>query len=155
MHTHVEDIRHRQRMLPLTLGMLQFAILTVCMVLALALTAVVLYPALHVRYIQEFGIKPFETKYVFRAGVVSLRASAGQPVSTWGIVWVAPDGPFARVGVRSGDVPSEAHGGLNALYVALQQASSGRAAVFHVRNAADAHLGAAAIRQVTLPPARP
>jgi hypothetical protein len=121
------------------------------MVLVLALTGVVLYPALHVRYIQEFGIKPFETQYGFRTGVVSLQLSAGQPVSAWGIVWVAPDGPLARAGVRSGDIPSDNHGGLSVLYMALQQASSGRAATFHVHNAADAHLGAAAVRQVTLP----
>ncbi len=155
MHTQVEDIRYRQGVLPLTLGMWQFAILAVCMVLVLALTGVVMYPALTVRYIQEDGVKSFESQFGFRTGLVDLQAPAAQPVSVWGIVWVAPDGSFARAGVRSGDIPSDDHGGVSALYDALQQASSGRAASFHVHNAADALLGAAAVRQVTLPPAKP
>jgi hypothetical protein len=50
--------------------------------------------------------------------------------------------------INEGDPP-----GVTDMYAALQQASSGEATSLQVFNAADAHLGAAALRPIDLPAA--
>jgi hypothetical protein len=140
---------------PFTAGSRQYAILAVGVLFALIVTGIVLYPDLYVRYIQEFGIKRFEAQYGFRTGQVAVRSSAPESQLVWGIVWVVPGGVFSRLGLRDGDIPFAYHGGMTDMYGALQQASSGEVSSFQVYNAADAHLGAAALRRINLPAAKP
>jgi hypothetical protein len=137
----------------LRLGWAQFGVIAAAVAFVLGVGAVLLYPALHLRYIQEFGIRQFETQYEFRSGDVLVTPIGQQPRTEWGIVWVAPAGAFSRLGIRAGDVPFEYHGGIRDMYVALQKASEGEATSFQVYNAADAHLGRKALRDIHVPPA--
>jgi hypothetical protein len=136
----------------LALGWPQLAVVVAGVVLILVVAAVFAYPELYVRYIQTVGIREFESQYEFRSGDVLVK-QVGQPTRTeWGIVWVAPAGTFARLGLRAGDIPFEYHGGVRDIYIALQQASEGKASSFQVYNSADAHLGRKALREINLPP---
>jgi hypothetical protein len=150
--TAVDQGKHRGRGAPLTLGSRQFAILAASLLMVFTTTGILTYPSLYTRYIQEFGIKHFEVQYGFRTGAVAVQSSASPMDSAWGVVWVAPDGLFAQLGVRAGDIPFAYHGGVKDMYVALQQASSGEASSFEVYNSGDAHLGRRALRRVNLPP---
>lgn len=136
----------------LALGWPQLAVVVAGVVLVLGVAAVFAYPELYVRYIQTVGIREFEAQYEFRSGDVLVKPIGQQERTEWGIVWVAPAGTFARLGVRAGDIPFEYHGGVRDIYIALQQASEGKASSFQVYNAADAHLGWKALRDINLPP---
>jgi len=147
-----EQIPARAKMKLLRLGWAHFGVMAASVALVLGVGAVLLYPPLYLRYIQEFGIRQFETQYEFRSGDVLVTRIWQQPRTEWGIVWVAPEGAFSRLGVRAGDIPFEYHGGITDMYVALQQASDGEASSFQVSNAADANLGRKALRDIHLPP---
>lgn len=150
--TAADQTNARRRLVPLTLGIGQLAIMVVSLVVVSAVAGIVAYPAVYVRYIQDYGLKPFEARYGFRTGAVAPILSASQVESTWGVVWVEPDGLFAQLGVRTGDIPFDYHGGPIAMYGALRLASSGEASAFQVYNSNDAHLGHSALRWVNLPP---
>ena len=150
--TTADQKNAHRRPLPLTLGTGQLAIMVVGLVVVIAVAGIVAYPAVNVRYIQDYGLKPFEARYGFRTGAVAPILSASQVESTWGVVWVEPNGLFAQVGVRTGDVPFDYHGGVIAMFEALRRASSGEASAFQVYNSNDAHLGHSALRWVNLPP---
>lgn len=147
-----EQSQARAKMKLLRLGWAQFGVMAAAVALVLVVGAVLLYPTLYLRCIQEFGIRQFETQYEFRSGDVLVTRIGQQPRTEWGIVWVAPASAFSRLGVRAGDIPFEYHGGIRDMYVALQQASEGEASSFQVYNAADAHLGRKALRDIHLPP---
>jgi hypothetical protein len=142
--------RARPRLL--ALGWPQLAVVGAGVVLILGVAAVFAYPELYLRYIQTVGIREFEAQYEFRSGDVLVKQVGQQTRTEWGIVWVAPAGTFARLGVRAGDIPFEYHGGVRDIYAALQQASVGKASSFQVYNSADAHLGRKALRDIRLPP---
>ena len=94
-----------------TLGSPQLAVVGLGVLALLVLLGVMIYPSLNVEYITELGIRQFESQYSFRTGDVTVPASGSQPARVeWGIVSVAADGGFGRIGVRSGDVPFEYHG---------------------------------------------
>jgi hypothetical protein len=137
----------------LALGWPQLAVVVAGVVLILGVAAVFAYPELYVRYIQMVGIREFEAQYEFRSGDVLVKQVGQQTRTEWGIVWVAPAGTFARLGVRPGDIPFEYHGGVRDMYFALQQASVGEASSFQVYTAADSHLEQKALREIHLPPA--
>jgi len=141
-----------RRLVPLTLGSGQLAIMVVSLVVVIAVAGIVAYPAVYVRYIQDYGLKPFEARYGFRTGAVAPILSASEVESAWGVVWVEPNGLFAQVGVRTGDIPFDYHGGVIAMYEALRRASSGEASAFQVYNSNDSHFGHSALRLVNLPP---
>jgi len=145
----------RARRLPrlATFGWPQLAIVVSGVVLVLITILILVYPSLYVEYIKQFGIRQFEARYSFETGNVRVPAWSGQPAHTeWGIVSVAPDGAFNRLGVRSGDIPFAYHGGVADMYYALQWAAAGHASSFQVSNASDRHLGRAGLRDVNLPP---
>jgi hypothetical protein len=154
VHNETGLTRPRIGMKLVTVTWRHFAVVAVGLVVVMVVAGILLYPTLYVQYIQEFGIKRFEGQYGFRSGLVLVQSSTSQPERTWGIVSVVPGGTFSRLGVRDGDIPFEYHGGVTDMYAALQQASSRDATSFQVFNAADAHLGAAALRRINLPAAK-
>jgi hypothetical protein len=121
---------------------------------ALVLTAAALavYPSAYQQYLQDVGMKKFETEFGFRTGLVEWQEAGKARELTWGVVAVAPNGAFALAGVRDGDIPLGFHNRVTELYVALEQASSGQVASFEVLNSADAALGYTARRQIRLGP---
>lgn len=153
MSKRVEQNHPRTNTRLLTLGRRQLAVVAAGVSLVVVVAAVLLYPDLYIQYIRNFGIRQFEAQYAFRTGPVPVRSNSQQTETHWGIVWVAPEGAFARLGVRGGDIPFAYHGGVTDMYSALKRASLGGASSFQVYNAADAHLGRVALRDVNLPPA--
>src|SRR5688572_22060284 len=78
----------------MALGWPQLAVLTAGVVLIFGVAAVLAYPELHLRYIQNIGIREFEAQYEFRTGDVLVNSTEQQTGTEWGIVWVAPAGTF-------------------------------------------------------------
>jgi hypothetical protein len=151
MSKRVGEKSLRTRIRLVTLGPAQLAVVTAGVFLVLTVAAVLVYPELYVQYIQRFGIREFEAHYGFRTGAVQVHFKDQQPETQWGIVWVAPDGAFARLGLRAADIPFAYHGGVTDMYGALKQASSGQPSSFQVYNASDAYLGRPALHDVNLP----
>jgi hypothetical protein len=120
--------------------------------LVLIVVGFAIYPSAYRRYVQDVGIKKFETEFGFRTGLVEWQAPGKARELVWGVVAVTPNGAFARAGVRDGDIPLAAHDRVTELYATLEQASSGHAASFEVMNSADAALGYTARRQIMLGP---
>jgi hypothetical protein len=90
-------------------------------------------------YVRHVAIREFEKTYGFRTGSVIVR-QGDYSYEAWCIVSVAVDGEFAALGVREGDLLYNlgSHGKSSIiLYVALVDASAGRASWFEVVNAAD------------------
>ena len=135
----------------ITLGWQQNIVVLLGVLIVLLAMGIALYPSLQIQYIQEFGIRPFEAEYGFRTGDVLVRRDGASPETTWGIVWVAPDGKFSALGIRAGDVPFAYHGGVVDMYAALQIAAGGEPSSFEVFNAAEASQGRAALRTINVP----
>jgi hypothetical protein len=97
-------------------------------------------------------VRRLERAFGFTSGIVIVPDRNGGRLETWGIVTVTVGGPFARAGVRGGDVPFDDHGdGANSMLYALTLASGGEIGEFHVANAAD-WLTADGLRSIELPP---
>src|SRR5262245_18605587 len=144
----------RRRARLLTLGWPQLSVILACVIVVFGVASILLYPQLNTQYIRDFGIRQFEAEYGFRTGEVRVPPNGPSSRLEWGILWVAPAGAFGRLGVRVGDIPFEYHSGVRDMYAALKLASKGEASRFQVYNAADAHLGRKALRNIDLPPRR-
>ena len=105
-------------------------------------------------YVREFAIHRFQDRYGFRAGQVSFRCGNTAFEST-GISAVTPDGEFARMGVRAGDVPFEYHGhGFMAMYDSLVATERGHFSAFSVVNGktCDAAVSREEVRRIAVRP---
>jgi hypothetical protein len=134
------------------LGTWQFVVMVAGLALVLTAAGLAVYPSAYRRYLQDFGIKKFETEFGFRTGLVGWQEPGKARELMWGVVAVTPNGAFARAGVRDGDIPLAFHDRVTELYATLEQVSSGQAASFEVLNSADAALGYTARRQIRLGP---
>ena len=88
-------------------------------------------------YAREFFLPRISERYGFQFGMVQVSRD-GYSYRSPGIVSVSPDGAFARMGVRPGDMPFAYHGnGATTIYHALMAGDRGHIAEFDVVNAAD------------------
>ena len=98
---------------------------------------IALMPAVEEFYVREFLVPRLADRYGFQFGIVQVTRN-GHSYGSPGIVSVSPEGTFARMGVRSGDMPFAFHGiGVAAMYNALMVGERGQPAEFDVVNAAD------------------
>ena len=134
-------------MAPITLSRTQF--LYVALVLLVLLPAAVLLivsPGLPSVWCKHFELADYEQTFGFKLGPLQPRGSGE---SVLGFASVAPDGVFARSGLRTGDVPSMYHG-LGDLCGDLAAASEGREVELRVFNVAERQGDSIAWRRVPL-----
>jgi hypothetical protein len=94
-------------------------------------------PSIEEFYVREFLLPRIADRYGFQLGMVQV-SRVGHSYESPGIVNVRPDGAFARMGVRPGDMPFAFHGnGAATMYHALMAGERGQIAEFDVVNAAD------------------
>ena len=119
------------------LGWSQFAVVAGGLGGVLVVLWIAFMPSVEEFYTREFLVPPLADRYGFEFGSVQVTRD-GHSYECPGIVAVKPDGPFARMGVRSGDMPFAFHGnGTAAMYHALMAGERGRITDFDVVNAAD------------------
>ena len=113
----------------ITLGLRQFAVLAVWLLLFAMLYLILLAPFI-TRHLARIDVQAREQTFGFRLGLVD----EGQ-IRDWHIVEVTPGGRFAQAGFRAGDVPSERDSnGVVGLAAALRAAAAGRPACVTVWN---------------------
>lgn len=119
------------------LGWSQFAVLASGLGALLLVVWIAFMPQLEELYAREFLLPRIADRYGFQFGTVHVSRDGHSYVSP-GVVSVHPDGAFARMGVRPGDMPFAFHGnGAATMYHALMAGERGETAEFDVVNAAD------------------
>ena len=119
------------------LGWPQLAIVAGSLGALLVVTGIAFMPQLQDVYAREFLLPRMADQYGFQFGKVHVSCD-GDSYFSPGIVSVRPDGTFAGMGVRAGDIPFAFHGNGGAtMYDALKAGERGQVAEFDVLNAAD------------------
>jgi len=140
------------------LGWSQFAVVAGGLGGVLVVLWIAFMPNVEEFYTREFLVPRLADRYGFEFGTVQVTRD-GHSYESPGIVAVKPEGPFARMGVRSGDMPFAFHrNGTAAMYHALMAGERGTIGEFDVVNAADWSAGRdkSAFRTIRVQPhARP
>ena len=140
------------------LGWSQFAVVAGGLGGVLVVLWIAFMPNVEEFYTREFLVPRLADRYGFEFGTVQVMRD-GHSYESPGIVAVKPEGPFARMGVRSGDMPFAFHrNGTAAMYHALMAGERGTIGEFDVVNAADWSAGRdkSAFRTIRVQPhARP
>jgi hypothetical protein len=139
---------------PIRLGSSELAIVGSGVGTVLAVLWIAFMPQLEELYVRDSVLPRIADRYGFQFGMVQVRRD-GESYLSPGIVSVSPDGAFARMGVRAGDLPFAFHGnGAATMNHALLAAEHGRTTEFEVVNADDWSAGRdrAAFRTIRVEP---
>ncbi len=119
------------------LGWSQFTVVAGGLAGVLIVLWIAFMPNMEEFYTREFFVPRIADRYGFQFGMVHVTRE-GHSYESPGIVTVQPEGAFARMGVRPGDMPFAFHGnGAATMYHALMEGERGRTAEFDVVNAED------------------
>ena len=122
---------------PIGLGWPQFAAVAGGLGGVLAILWIAFMPNVEEFYAREFLVPRIADRYGFQFEMLQVTRD-GHSYEFPGIVTVNPEGAFARMGVRPGDMPFAVHGnGAATMYHALMAGERGQIAEFDVVNAAD------------------
>src|SRR4029450_11722221 len=93
-HPHVRRAESGPQLVRLGTG--QSVVMVAGLALVLTAAGLGVYPSAYRRYLQDFGIKKFETEFGFHTGLMEWQEPGNARELTWGIVAVTPNGAFAR-----------------------------------------------------------
>jgi hypothetical protein len=92
---------------PLTLSRAQFLYIAVILFVVLpGIMGVAFSDVLYSAWCRQVEMPKYEKLLGFRMGSVQVQRPGAENYSVDAITWVRPDGPFARAGIRAGDVPT-------------------------------------------------
>jgi hypothetical protein len=88
----------------ITLSKTRFLYLSLALLIIVGLVVLVVSPASGGLWCRQFEMPAYEKRFGFKLGSLEVHDSQRSTYSAIGIVWVAPEGVFARAGVKAGDV---------------------------------------------------
>lgn len=91
---------------PLRLGKAQWLVLAAALVILLPGVLVAAFQQdVDLWLIRRFELPALQASFGFTAALIPQRSADGCSYEAFTITAVAPDGPFARAGIRAGDIP--------------------------------------------------
>jgi hypothetical protein len=138
---------------PLRLGKAQWLFLAAALVIVLPGVLVAAFQQdVDLWLMRRFEFPALQASYGFTAALISQRSADGCSYETFTITSVAPDGPFARAGIRAGDTPTRyVHGAERGFLYDLMWARRGRSVSLALISTEDLAAGRwEAVRRVTV-----
>ena len=135
---------------PITLPRMPFLYTAAVLLVVLpVVSAVAFLPVLQNYWCAQFEIPKYEQEFGFTWGTLETTRPEGGRRATVGITSVRPNGVFAAVGIRAGDVPRMQHG-VSSFCAALEAASEGTPSSLSLLNVEDFRAGQDTRREITL-----